>query len=298
MAKTQQWYTITTMPPLDDQSTILSKRELTFGYWVATHRPLLHSIVIGFFSLIAGGMTIIFILNTVNWATHIQQTNDILSDLSGSDVNYGSIRRPQPISVMHAVSAMRDDKSIDLLVDVKNTNDIWAATAVTYQIELAGKTLGPYTVSLAPLEEKFLTQQAIPFTGSTAPAVKATVLNTVWQKYADISRLPTDNWVFANAHYGYVQTSSDTAPFKTELIFTLENKSVYGFRDVQVVVELQDSSGNVQGIASVILDTMLTTETRALTFRWPLRLPTNVTPVIHVNVDHLDESSIIRTRQE
>lgn len=286
------------MPPLDDQSTTLSKSELTFGYWVATHRILLHNLVIAFFSAVAGGMIILFILNTVNWATHIQQTKDILASLSGSDVNFASIRKPDPVTIMHTAAVIRDDHSVDLLVDLKNPNDIWAAESVTYQVEIAGKTLGPYTITLAPLEEKFLTQQAIPFTGSNAPSVVAKVLATTWQKYADISRLATDNWAFTNAHYGYVQTTAEDAPFHTELTFILENRSVYGFRDAQVVVELKDDGGNLLGIGSVILDSVLTTQKIPLTFRWPLRLPTNVTPVIHVNINHLDESDIIRTRSE
>lgn len=239
---------------------------------------------------------ITFILNTVNWVTHIQQTDALLTALGGSDVNYDAIRKPEAIGVRSAESVIRDEQSIDLVVHLINQNDIWAATNVSYEVEVAGKTLGPFTTSLAPKEEKFLTQSAIPFTGSNAPSVKAVILDTTWQKYADISRIPVDNWAFTNAHYGYVQTSSADAPFKTELTFILENKSVYGFRDVQVVVELFDGKGDLHGIASVTLDSVLTATSRPLTFRWPLRLPIDAAPVIHVNINHLDEDSIIRTR--
>jgi hypothetical protein len=94
-----------------------------------------------------------------------------------------------------------------------------------------------------------------------------------------------------------VQTSAVDAPYRTELTFILENSSVYGFRGVEVVVELKNNNDDLAGVASVTLDSVLTASTRPLTFRWPLRLPIDVTPVIHVNVNRLDENSIIRTRE-
>jgi len=284
------------MSSIDDRNLSLSKGELTFGYWIATHRAAIHTAIVVFCAILAGSMAMLFIVNTVRWISNRQDTDNILTALGGPDVNYASIRKPQSITVQKTLSTIRDEKTADLLVHITNPNAIWSAPEITYQIELAGKILGPFTTNLAPKEEKFLTQQAIPFSGSTAPAVTVTILNTVWKKFADSSRLPTENWAFTNAHYGYIQTSAENAPFRTELTFTLENNSVYGFRNVAVVAQLQDTDGVIHGIGSVILDSILTNETRTLTFRWPLRLPGSITPIIHVNVNHLDEREVITAR--
>jgi hypothetical protein len=284
------------MATTDPQRTTISQRELSFGYWIATHRRLLHRILIGFLSILAASQIGTFVYTSINWVSHIQETSDILTDLGSSDVLFDAIRRPVDIAVHSAQAVIRDDHSIDVVVNLQNQNDIWAATDITYEITIGGSSTGVSNTTLAPQEEKFLTKQSLPFSGTSAPAVQVNITDVTWKKFVDTSRLPTDNWIYTNAHYGYVQSSAADVPFKTELTFTVQNKSLYGYREVNVVAVLQDESGNIHGIGSVILEEMRSEQAKTLTFRWPLRLPTDSTPVIHVNVDHLNEDNIIRTR--
>jgi hypothetical protein len=285
------------MSPANQPETSISKRELKFGYWLATHRILLRRLFVGFLGLIAASQVGLFVYTGANWLTHMQQTNDILSSLSLPIANYQAMQRPQDPVVRKAIAVKRDDKSIDLVVNMLNNNTIWAAAEITYEVIVGGSTTGTTTTALAPGEEKFLTKQSIPFSGEHAPAVQVNILNVMWQKFADRSRLPIQDWIFTNADYGYVQSAAEDVPFRTELTFTIQNKSVYGFREANIVVLLEDSDGTIHGIGSVILDTFLTEEKRDLTFRWPLRLPTNLTPVIYVNIDQLTEDQIIQTRE-
>ncbi len=285
------------MAELPNRETHISKRELDFGYWLATHRQLLHRILISVLGIIAAASIGLFLYTTVIWVTHIQQTDDILSALSLPDVNYQAIRRPEELVVRSARAVIRDDHSIDIVAHLQNPNDIWAAVEITYEMTVAGATTGIATTALAPSEEKYITKQSIPFSGAEAPAIRVEIHDVQWKKFVDTSNLPTTEWIFSNAHYAYVQSAAEDIPLRTELTFTIQNKSVYGFREAQVVVLLHDDNGDIHGIGSVTLDEIVTEESRSLTFRWPLRLPTGLQPTIYVNIDQLTENRIIRSRQ-
>lgn len=273
----------------------ISSRALSIGYWIAGHRPLLHRLLISFFVVIAVLSMGIFVRQTIIWLGHIEETRLLWETISQTGVDYSAIQRPLPITIVKSKAIARDAQTVDLFVLVKNENTIWAATELRYELSLGSSSIGSEDITLAPGEERYIIKSSLPFSGGTPPAVKITQTTITWKKFADRSRLPDDNWEFQNPHYGWVQSSDETIPFKTELNFTLKNISVYGFREPEVVILMTDEGGEVQAIGHIILDAMQSQESRLLTFRWPERLESRLTPVISMNVDHLTEHRIIRT---
>ncbi len=277
-------------PPLNqDQPT---GNQLKLGYWVATHRPLLRRLGIGCLSAIAGLSILVFLSTLINWMTHIAETNQITASLLEPSANFASIRKPEDPAVRRAVSVRRDATTVDAIVELVNPNDIWAATNIEYEILVGSTSTGRTTATLAPLQELILTTAATA-TGD-APPVQFIIHEITWVKMAKVDHLPDDEWEFVDASLSSIQSSAQNALYKTQFNVTVQNRSVFGFRDAEVVVLLVDDENDVKAIGSVQLVAIESLESRPLTFRWPERLSRNLTPIIQINIDKLTEDRIIR----
>ncbi|MFC1597982.1 hypothetical protein ACFL2M_00420 [Patescibacteria group bacterium] len=272
----------------------LSEGQLKTGYWVATHRKEIKLAYTALLGAVAAASVIIFFIYLLNWLTHIQQTEDILQSLASPIEIFDAIRRPEDIVIAKAIAVQRDEKSIDVVVHMQNPNDLWGAVNIEYEVFTGSTSAGKETTTLAPLQEKFLTKSSILHSGTKPPMVTVTVHDVQWKKIADSSSLPQDDWEFLNPSMRYIDSQTEALAFKTELSFTLRNKSVLGFREPQVVVLMQDAANNIQAIGSLYIEEISSLQRRDITFRWPKRLSGSLTPVIYVNVDKLTEERIIR----
>lgn len=258
---------------------------------MATHRQTLQRVHVGFWFFVAATMVILAIVQTAIWALNRQQTELYRAGFVQPQINFDSIETPKPITTARTGALFRDDASIDAYINVVNLNEQWAATDLEYEIFVGGKSTGREHATLAPAQEKYLTKMNIPFTGTSAPGITITIHNTQWEKIINPDEtLPHVGWDFQEASIRALNTED----LKTELTFTLRNKSVYGFREPQVVVLLVDDSNAVYAIGSVHVNEIGSLESKPLAFRWPKRFPTSLTPKIIVNVDLLTESRIIR----
>jgi hypothetical protein len=274
-----------------DGSEQLTDKKLKFGYWVATHRRQLRLAATGAVGAVTLVIVAIFGVNLVDWLTHIRQTQEILAGLSTPLPIYESVRRPENVVVIKAESVIRDEKSVDAYAHIRNPNDIWGAVHIEYEIFVGGNSVARSTTTLAPLQEKFLTAIA-PSSASTAPAVTFQVLDIQWEKFPDPEEIPVDSWEVLDPTLTVLDVQEELV-FRTELRFTLKNRSVYGFRDAQVTVLMTDDTNTVHAVGSVTLDEITSLQSRELVFRWPARLDRSLTPVVYVNVDKLSENRII-----
>ena len=110
----------------------------------------------------------------------------------------------------------------------------------------------------------------------------------------DTAVLVSDTWEYSNASFGYVSAVTTNSVYESELSFTMRNTSIIGFQEPEVVVVLQDDTGNIVAVGSIILSRIDSLESRPIRLLWPQRYPRSLTPVIHVNVDKMNEDRIIR----
>lgn len=272
----------------------LSNRKLDFGYWVATHRKQLKTALTVVIGAIAAASVLVFLFYLIMWLTHIAETNRINEELNSSVINFNATEQPRSIETLMTTSVRRDDERVDVVVHVRNPNATWSASAMEYELLIGGQSAGMKTITLASMQEKYLVQTNIPYTGTSLPPVSLSIQQVEWKRTADQEALPTDDWEFINPSFRYIGEGSETSLFKSELSFTIQNRSVFGFREPEVVVQMKDASGTVQAVDAIILDQIDSLETRDLTFKWPERLPRTLDPVIWINVDKITEERIIR----
>lgn len=272
-------------------SNPLSDRNLSFGYWLATHRETLRTLYTVFWGIVAAVMLLLSILQGVRWFSHRVETEQFLLGLSQSPIDFASIQAPAPLTTRKAIAVFRTDTTIDAMIDMINTNPQWAALDMEYEVQVGGKATGVEHVAFAPGQEKFLTKMQIPYTGTSLPPVQVQVLKTQWKKIPNPSEtLPAISWTYT----AVTLRSVNTEELKTELSFAVKNNSVFGYREPQVVALLVDEDNTVYGIGSVTINAIESLESKPVSFVWPQRLPTGLQAQIVVNVDHVLEDRIIR----
>lgn len=274
-----------------------SDRELSFGYWIARHRVFLHRFYLAWWFLFAGGSVVLFLLTLTNWLAHRAQTDQIWRSFPTNVINVHVIPSPAMIVITRSDVVAHDDGNIDVLFIVENPNNEWAARALPYEIFVGGASVGGATISLSPMEQKAIIKSQLPVSGGQLPVVRL-VLDEKKMQWQHLSindpALPVVSFETVTMPVRAVTSNQANNPFHSEMEMTLRNKSVFGFREVQVVVRLEESDGKTVALASTYLDELPSLAEKELVFRWPARLSPALTPIIIVNVDRLNESNIIR----
>jgi hypothetical protein len=138
-------------------------------------------------------------------------------------------------------------------------------------------------VSLAPNQTWFVVANHVPWTQTDLPTLEVRLGDVVWQRLIDTSNLPIPDWVPSDTQYGPVFSTPETAVYRTQLGFTLINKTQYTFRDPQVIVVIRDASGQLMGLGNIVLDTVTSQQQSPLHFYWPNTLPRDATAQVIVN---------------
>ncbi|MCW1930610.1 MAG: hypothetical protein KIH62_004860 [Candidatus Kerfeldbacteria bacterium] len=267
------------------------------GYWIAVHKSSLRIAYTVFWVVIVAGIWISFFVRTVDWITHLQQANEIVRNAAQSIVKWDARVAPEDVQVVKISTVRYNASSVDVLVHVYNPNAIWAASSANYTLSVNGNEVETASLSIAPLQDRYVTRLRIPSTSDVLPNVRMTWGKVVWKKMADAAtRLPTQSWAFENASFHEI-TGDAADAFRTELSFDLVNNSVFGFNQVKAVVAMHTAEGTITALSSVVVDTLLTKESRSIILRWPAALSRLDTPQLYIDLDLLDESKIIRTLQ-
>lgn len=271
----------------------LSPKKLKVGYWVATHRAQLRMVGIGVLAAIAVITVISFFVQLFIYISGIAGERTVHEQVATSTINFNGSEQIDDVIITKAESVIRDDSSIDVVVALTNINNTWAAIEYQYDVIVAGSSAGRDTVVLAPGQTIYITRMNVPFSGDTAPSVQVEELNTEWQNYP-ITKLPNESWSVSEEAFRFIRNENEqAASFQSELRFTLQNESVYGFVTPEVVVLLRNAEGTLMGIGSANLNQISPLEERALTFRWPRQFGTGMQSEVHISVDKITDESII-----
>lgn len=270
----------------------VSDRALRRGYWIASNRSSLRLWSEYALMGVAGILFLVFFVVLLQWVLNIAPTQAIRAGVSTSAINPDAVAAPVDIQVVRALAVRRDDASVDAVIELANVNRTWGASTLEYEVLIGGSAVETTPTTLAPGQSKALALTNIEFAGTTVPRVSVVVSRTEWGQYPDEAALPQNEWEFSSPSLRLID--AEESAFQTELQLTVRNKSVYGFREPEVVVLMENAQSEVVAIGSVVMDKARSLEQRVLTFRWPQRYQRSLTPVAYVNVDMLTDSRIIR----
>lgn len=271
------------------------RKTYALGYWIATHRVELHRVNVVLWLIINIGLWLSVGVRTVSWVSHMPQDVEIINALTAQDVFWNTRVVPKEIAVQKLFAVRYDEKSIDIVAQLYNPNSIWAAETTSYDLIMNGVSLDKGSLSVAPLQQRYVTHVRIPFTGEGLPSLKMNIDTIQWRKMADAAtRLPVQSWQFVPT--GFREIQGDAAEvFKTELSFSVVNESIFGFRQARAVLVMTDADGTPQAVSTVVIDKILTKESRPVILRWPKALSRSLKPQLYIDVDVLDSDLVIRT---
>lgn len=266
------------------------KQSFKFGYWYITHKELLKKISQYALIAVAGLIWINFIYQTVNYLTNIKRTNQALSDIATTIVNYRAMGEPKEILILQTNVFNRATGKYDLFARVQNPNKYWSANVVAYKFNIIGNTLPEQTTYIFPNQEKFIVETNIGLNGSTADA-NLDIISVQWKGQRD--PLPDVNISFDDVKYAPVEFSSELESASYSRLTTLAtNKSVYGFKKIKMTV-LLTSQGQAVGVGNVYLQNFISNEQRSVEFIWPRQFPYNSQAEFSVETNIGDENNLI-----
>ncbi len=288
--KPQQWYNTY----METSQNNISESKFKIGFWITTHRKLIKIFYTSCVGVVAACMIGMAVFQLVDWLSHIKQTNEIMQIVSGSIVRYDAKNPPQDIQQRLATSVIHSEDSVSVVANLYNPNTIWGATKIEYEVFIGGISAGTEEITLAPLQERYITKTDLAFSGDDAPAVSIVMGDVIWKRIQRPDKLPEENWEYLNAEYDFINSEEGSLSFQTKLSLTIKNKSIWGYRQTQVVALMIDPENEIQAIDSFYIDEISSLETRDVTFFWPLKLSKDLKPTVHVNIDKLNEELIIR----
>lgn len=265
------------------------------GYWYVNNKPLLRKIGIGIIITVVALIWLNFIVQTIGYLINISSTRQALSDLAVNYVNYDAQKQPEEIVVIDSAILSSGAGKSDVFAHIRNPNNYWSASAITYQFVVSGQNISAKTTTLMPGEEKFIVEQDLGMssTGAISSDVGFKIIDIKWKGIKQ--NLPEINVVFEDIEYPIVEFSeeaTDTSSTYGRVSATAINKSIYGFKDVDVTVLLK-SQNLPNAIAITHLRNFLAGESREIEFTWSRKLPFGAETKFITTTDLLDEDNLI-----
>jgi hypothetical protein len=118
-----------------------------------------------------------------------------------------------------------------------------------------------------------------------------------WKRLVDSSVLPEENWQVGDVSFSVVRLAQDQQQEVSRLLMTLTNQSSFGFVEPEVVVVLKDAGSNIVALNTASINEIASFESQELLFQWPDRLPGSLSADVHVNVNRVDPTKRIVTRE-
>jgi hypothetical protein len=274
----------------------VSGRSLSRGLWFARNRDSIKRTgIIAFvlFDIICVGIVLVM---TFSWVTHISQTQQIFENMALSGLSTVNRVTPEPVTYTQSTTRRRDEESVDALVQITNPNTRFAAE-LTFEFVLGGQSLNQRTITLAPEQTFYAAAVRVPSPGDTTPSAEIRTVDVQWKRLVDSSVLPEENWQVGDVSFSVVRLAQDQQQEVSRLLMTLTNQSSFGFVEPEVVVVLKDAGSNIVALNTASINEIASFESQELLFQWPDRLPGSLSADVHVNVNRVDPTKRIVTRE-
>lgn len=262
------------------------------GYWITKHKPKIQKILLG---IAIASLALLYLnIMRLGWIYFRDKktAETIYNTIQEQSINFKNIPSPENLKTVRAkslhLSGNGDQEKIDAFLEVQNTNTRWYAQSITYQMSISGFTSDTLKTFILPEETKFFVIHNV--SGNTMLTPSLTVLDVQWKKIPlqkqDI-RLSVEKAEYHPVFYedalGYIQG---------EVITEIENKNIYGFREVQniALVIFQDE---IIGIGEQKVARWNSSERQTLRFGWPKKFPVSSKVQILSSTDILNPENLI-----
>jgi len=219
---------------------------LRFGYWVAVHSARLRtwwaiSILVidiaflGYFVYAFAGYS----LSTIKTVRAVEaMARPLVSPTLRQQL------APETVVIGDAKALPRNGGRYDLVAPVTNPNDDWTARAIRYRFVFGTETRIE-TISLWPGQSGYLMLLNVeaPSGTSSSPAVRAEIVETEWQRPADLTIFREIAFTVTDQKLTPVTTTNDGTA--TRVTATLNNTSVYSLRRLRFGVVLTNGGSPV-----------------------------------------------------
>lgn len=251
----------------------MSNKDLKMASWVARHRVLVHRLLVGILSIVAGALCAYGIFGLLHYAVFgFSDDKRAAEELVQSTANYTALQSRYAANELRILDANVYEAAVnryDFVATVVNDNLRWAAI-VSYKFTYAqGETEVVDAVILPQTERPVLAaghKSDVPPSGVTFEIIDIQWKSIDTHAIADVAAYTAERRNFSFTDMVFTgQDISNNIPSNI-LQFTLHNNSAYSFWDVPVIVELYENGSRV-GIAQTKVEKLKAGEKRPLDLR-------------------------------
>jgi hypothetical protein len=282
-------------------------KKLTLGLWLVEHRRLISTLFYGFIAGIAVLSWGYFILSLGGYLIFgMREDQKIIGEIvSGGEVNHGVVlqQAPKNLRFGNVKIINLDDNRYDFLVEVSNVNkQHWAS--FDYHFISNGEDIGHAEGFILPSESKYIYLLGEKL-GRRPSGVEVRIENLSWNR---IDKAEYPNWdSFYEDHLRLKITDKEFIPESLSelsekldlniLRFNITNDTAYSYWEVELSIRLM-SRNTIIGAEKLIVDNLMSGETREVEITWPGKLSKVGDIVIYPEVNIVDESVYIKPQGE
>lgn len=202
------------------------------------------------------------------------------------------VAQPQAVVFGQPVFVIRDAKHVDVLVSIKNPNNIWGAAKLRYHLVVDHQAQPVQETFLNPGEEWPVVQLNIPV-ASAQPSIEAVFDDVSWARAGDAALPSAQFSVEAPTITPTTVTVGGRSISTVAVNARVTNTSVFNFYRVDMPVVVSNGGTVVAlDILSVTRWTTLTPQTVAVTWSYPVAAATSATILPHVS--RFDRDNVYR----
>lgn len=226
----------------------LSDQQFKAAYWLATRRKKIRAVVILALSTCAALLWGAFLFFLITWVLGMASDGKMMSSIEHTIVNFSGYRAshtPVSLEISNLVWNHGSTGTLNAVVKVKNMNQRWIASSVSYSLRFGTETGEKYTTSVLPGEEKFLPALNNKFSAnlSGSAQVSIEIISVSWRWLERVRDLPDVTFTISNV-------SRDGS---TRINFDVTNDSVYDFWGVPFAVVATGSENGVDQLGGATI---------------------------------------------
>ncbi|MAF24102.1 hypothetical protein CL634_00745 [bacterium] len=282
---------------MEDSYHPVNNWRLKLGYWYVSHKLVLKKTLAGFlivFSAVTFSYSIFYgiLLLVVQGESSRQVTSGLTQDL----INYEAVRqRNKPIELrVGNVQVLGGERGrYDLVAEVTNLNEQWAARKVTYQYMSGEQILSEANTVIYPRGTQILTSFGV--ATSAAGQVSLEIKSIEWQRILDFDEFSqgrTDINITDLEHTNSRQAVVKGKIPNSKVTFTVNNDGPYSFWQAGFNVVLLRGN-QIVGANYIMLEQLETGEARSAEVNWFEALPSITDVQIIPEIDIFDQENYL-----
>lgn len=280
---------------MSDKTTFeISNTKLKIGLWVARHKVIFHKLFILFLGLSSIFFYFYTFIRLVDiLIIHGKDNRAVMDNLIENKINFLEIKKKfvvldLKVNFIRIFPANQGRKNI--VAQIENPNDKYAASSVGYQFVSGGKVIAEDTSFIWPLEEKYFVALGIDSEDVNENDVRLEIKSISYKRFYNFNEELRDKLQFKITNPEFIRSSGlGDEGYSGVVRFKVTNSTIYNFYDPGFFVVLLNSS-DIAGVFYTKLNSLKSFESVPLevNITAPTSFVTGVRIIPDINV--LDES--------